>query len=320
MPCILLTHIDTLGGVAKLILNDNYESISTIPKGEANTHERVPQFLIVVPTMIDLAPALVAAVQAEVAKSKEFKAIVFAPTAAHVDFYGHILSTTHGLPSVSLLHARIAQSKRTKVTEEFRRATSGICIATDVIARGMDFPNVSHVFQCGLPMDRESYIHRLGRTARADASGSGILILAEPERRFVNLLKGIKLSEYPIPLNVSAADIQQQLTSYESPKKIYQAFLGYYKTFQKITAWNVEELVQQANRFVLEGLGAPEVPGLEKNIVGKMGLKAVRGLVIIPNAPGSGQQRRGGGGGGREGGGGGGGGRGMRGGGGGGRR
>jgi ATP-dependent RNA helicase MSS116 len=299
--------------VARLILNDNYESISTIPKGEANTHERVLQYLVTVPTMIDLAPALVAVVKSEFAKSKEFKAIVFAPTAAHVDFYGHILSTTPGLPSVSLLHARITQSRRTKVTEEFRQATSGICIATDVIARGMDFPNVTHVFQCGLPMDRESYIHRLGRTARADASGEGILILAEPEKRFINLLKGITLKPYPMPIDVSVADIWQQLTSYESPKKIYQAFLGYYKTFQKITAWNVEELVQQANRFVLEGLGAPEVPGLEKNVVGKMGLKAVRGLIVIPNAPGSGQQRRGGGGsGGREGGGGGRGGRGGR--------
>ncbi|QDS71384.1 hypothetical protein FKW77_002818 [Venturia effusa] len=292
---------DSLGPVAKLILNDNYENISTIPKGEANTHLHVPQYLIVVPTMIDLAPALVASIQAEIAKSKEFKIIVFAPTAAHVDFYGHVLSTTQGMPNVSLLHARITQSKRTKVTEEFRKAISGICIATDVIARGIDFPNVTHVFQCGLPMDREAYIHRLGRTARAEASGFGILILAEPEKRFINSLRGIELKPYPTPIDVGAGNIQQQLTSYDSPKKIYQAFLGYYKTFQKITSWNVEELVQQANRFVLDGLGAPEVPALEKNIVGKMGLKAVKGLVVIPNAPGSGG--RGGRGGGREGGG-----------------
>ncbi|TID13992.1 hypothetical protein E2P81_ATG07059 [Venturia nashicola] len=304
---------DSLGSVAKLILNDNYENVSTIPKGEANTHLHVPQYLIAVPTMIDLAPALVAAVQAEIVKSKHFKAIVFAPTAAHVDFYGHVLSNTHGMPSISLLHARISQPKRTKVTEEFRKATSGICIATDVIARGIDFPNVTHVLQCGLPMDRESYIHRLGRTARAEASGFGILILAEPEKRFTNLLKGIELKPYPTPIEVSVGNIQQQLTSYESPKKIYQAFLGYYKTFQKITSWTVEELVQQANRFVLEGLGAPEVPGLEKNIVGKMGLKAVKGLVVIPNAPGSGGGggRRGGSGGGGRGGGGGGRGRGQ---------
>jgi len=86
----------------------------------------------------------------------------------------------------------------------------------------------------------------------------------------------------------------------EKKGKIYQGWLGYYKAMTKYTGWNSAELVAQANTFAIEGLGCPEVPGLEKSTVGKMGLKGVRGLVIVANRPRTGGQ----GGGGRRGGGG----------------
>ena len=79
-----------------------------------------------------------------------FKAIIFAPTAALVDFYGTILESIPNLPHVSVLHSRVTQNKRTKVTNEFREAKSGILVATDVVARGMDFPLVTNVFQVSL--------------------------------------------------------------------------------------------------------------------------------------------------------------------------
>lgn len=286
--------------VAHLILNKDFKFISTVAPGENNTHERVPQFLIKTPSMVELAPALVAAVRSEKANASAFKAIVFAPTAAQADFYSHVLAGVQGLPPTSTLHSRMAQGKRTKITENFRQATSAICVATDVIARGMDFPNVSHVFQVGLPSDRASYIHRLGRTARAAAEGRGILVLAEQETAFLHQLKGVKVQEYQ-PLTYSIADIRSQLSTLENKEKVYQAWLGYYKTFMKTMRWTPEELVRQANTFAIEGLLCPEVPALERKTIGKMGLKGVPGLVAAPNAPGSSDPRRRGGGGGRRG-------------------
>lgn len=109
----------------------------------------------------------------KVATPALFKAIIFAPTAALVDFYGQILEKIPGLPPVSVLHSRVSQSKRTNVTNAFREANNGILVATDVVARGMDFPRVTNVLQVGIPADKESYIHRLGRTARAGAEGRG---------------------------------------------------------------------------------------------------------------------------------------------------
>ncbi len=290
---------DQVQKVAHLFLKNDYEFISTIPKGEAGTHERVDQYLVLASSMSNLAPAAVSVIEAELASSQTFKAIVFAPTAAQVDFYGHILGSVGNLPKVSVLHSRMTQSKRTRTTDDFRKANDGICVATDVIARGMDFPGVTHVFQVGLPADKETYIHRLGRTARAGAEGRGILVLSDLEKGFLHQLKGIKVQEYPSPLTYSIEDIEPALAGLENKGKVYQAWLGYYKTYMKQLRLSTADLVGEANRFALEGLDCPEVPALEKSTIGKMGLKGVAGLRVAPNAAGSNDPHRRGGGEGR---------------------
>ncbi|EXJ83951.1 hypothetical protein A1O3_04618 [Capronia epimyces CBS 606.96] len=290
---------DQVKNVAHLFLNQGYEHISTIPKGEANTHEHVDQYLVTTPSMNEQAPALAAVTESELTSTNLFKAIVFAPTAAHAEFYAHILAAVGTMPKVSVLHSRMSQAKRTRTTEEFRQANMAICVATDVIARGIDFPNVTHVFQVGLPSDKESYIHRLGRTARADAGGRGVLILSEVEKVFLYQLKGIKIQEYPSALRFSTEDVEPALAHFQDKTKVYQAWLGYYKTHMKSLKWSAVELVREANRFALEGLDCPEVPALEKSTIGKMGLKGVPGLVTVPNTAGSNNPHRRGGGEGR---------------------
>jgi ATP-dependent RNA helicase MSS116 len=261
--------------------------ISTIPKGEINTHERVPQHLIVVPTFSDVAAAMVGSIRSEMelVTPTLFKCIIFAPTAALVDFYGHILEQMPGLPMVSVLHSRVSQSKRTNTTNAFREATSGILVATDVIARGMDFPRVTNVFQVGIPADKESYIHRLGRTARAGAEGRGTFIIAEPETFFSKwTLKEITFE--PTPADLSAKQQVRGIAErMENHAKTYQAWLGYYKNHSKGLGYDNVGLVQAGNDFARDGLGAPEVPGIQKSTVGKMGLKGIKGLNIIPDAP-----------------------------------
>ncbi|KIV88774.1 hypothetical protein PV10_08419 [Exophiala mesophila] len=283
------TMDDQIANVTKLFLREGYKYISTIPEGEANTHERVNQYLVTTPSIIEHAPALVSLVRSELATSDDFKAIVFAPTAAQADFFGHVLASTRGLPPVSILHSRLSQSKRTNITAAFRTSKNAICVATDVIARGMDFPGVSHVFQVGLPPDRESYIHRLGRTARAGAEGCGLLILSQEETVFLNQLKKVRVQKYEKPLDYKVQDISQALATLEqeTKEKVYRACLGYLKMSARLLRWSSERVVQEANKFALQGLDCPEVPPLEKRLIGKMGLKGVPGLVVVPNAPGS---------------------------------
>jgi len=302
------TIADHVQKVAHLALSKDYKFISTIPQGEINTHERVPQHLVVVPTFSDMAAGLVGTIRQELASngSATFKAIIFAPTAGIVDFYHDILSalaSRYGLPPVCALHARLTQSKRTKTTDQFRTAPNGILVATDVIARGMDFPGITNVFQAGIPSDKESYIHRLGRTARAGAEGRGHFIITQHEAYFPKYtLKEITFHEQPTDLSASG-DVQSVAEQLETQAKTYQGWLGFYKSYMKPLGWDAATLVREANRYALDGLGAPEVPTLQKSTVGKMGLKGVKGLVVGPDAPKAG---RGGGGGGRGGGGGGG--------------
>ncbi|TAQ86071.1 hypothetical protein B7494_g5617 [Chlorociboria aeruginascens] len=273
--------------VAHLVLSKNYKFISTIPEGEISTHERVAQQLIVVPSFSDVAAAMVGSIRSEMAMEGQdtFKAIVFAPTAALADFYGHILGSIPGLPTISILHSRVSQNKRTNATNAFRQAESGILVATDVVARGMDFPLVTNVFQVGVPADKESYIHRLGRTARAGAEGKGTFIITKDEQFFSTwTLKEIDFQ--PTEVDMSAeSEVKEVATRMDNHAKIYQAWLGYYKNHLKGLKWNNVRLVQEANTFATEGLGAPEVPAIAKGIVRKMGLKEVKELNVVPDPP-----------------------------------
>ncbi|EFX06579.1 ATP-dependent RNA helicase mitochondrial precursor [Grosmannia clavigera kw1407] len=330
--------------VADLVLAAGYKSISTIPAGEAPTHARVMQLLIQAPSFAALAPALIGAIRQEKTRlasslpanaASVFKAIVFAPTAALADFYGLLLANLSDMPPSWTLHARHAQSKRTNITSAFRGAASGILVATDVVARGMDFPAVTTVFQVGIPMDKESYIHRLGRTARgaaataaadlatdiAAAQSRGVFIISADEAFFPRrVLQEIQFVEQPADLSCERqlAPIIDAMDE-AMVAKTYQAWLGYYKSHMKPLRWDKDQLVASANSFARDGLHATNTPAIQKSTVGKMGLRGTPGLVVVPDAPrthhggqGGGGGRGGGGGGGRSRGGGGGGGGGGR--------
>ena len=84
----------------------------------------------------------------------------------------------HGLPS-AILSGDVPQHKRQSLLGRFQRSEVAILVATDVAARGLHIPDVSHVFNYDLPQDAEDYVHRIGRTARFGASGDAISFACE---------------------------------------------------------------------------------------------------------------------------------------------
>ena len=74
-------------------------------------------------------------------------------------------------------HGNKAQNARVRALDAFRNGKVRILVATDIAARGIDVPNISHVINYELPNEPESYVHRIGRTARAGAEGCGSVIL-----------------------------------------------------------------------------------------------------------------------------------------------
>jgi ATP-dependent RNA helicase RhlB len=81
--------------------------------------------------------------------------------------------------SAAVLSGDVPQSKRQRLLGDFQRGDLAILVATDVAARGLHIPAVSHVFNYDLPQDGEDYVHRIGRTARAGASGDAISFACE---------------------------------------------------------------------------------------------------------------------------------------------
>ena len=77
------------------------------------------------------------------------------------------------------LHGDLSQSQRDHVMQKFRQRNLEILVATDVAARGLDVDNISHIINYNLPDDNEVYIHRSGRTARANKKGESIIIATD---------------------------------------------------------------------------------------------------------------------------------------------
>jgi superfamily II DNA/RNA helicase len=90
----------------------------------------------------------------------------------------------HGFDAVAL-HGDMDQPARMAALEQFRRGERPLLVASDVAARGLDIPDVSHVFNFDVPHHPDDYVHRIGRTARAGRSGTAITIVAPQDRKAV---------------------------------------------------------------------------------------------------------------------------------------
>jgi superfamily II DNA/RNA helicase len=109
------------------------------------------------------------------------QAIVFASTQIECDALANDLQQS-GFSSVAL-HGALSQGMRNRRLNALREGYVQIMVATDVAARGIDVPSISHVFNFGLPMKSEDYVHRIGRTGRAGRSGLAVTFAEYRDRR-----------------------------------------------------------------------------------------------------------------------------------------
>jgi ATP-dependent RNA helicase RhlE len=107
--------------------------------------------------------------------------------------------------SAAAIHGNKSQNARERALKSFREQKVRILVATDIAARGIDIPHVGHVFNYDVPRDPSSYVHRIGRTARAGREGIAIAFCDSEE---VSLLKSVeKLIKYTIPLDPELSKI-----------------------------------------------------------------------------------------------------------------
>ncbi|RBP48886.1 ATP-dependent RNA helicase RhlB [Arenicella xantha] len=105
----------------------------------------------------------------------------------------------------ALLSGDVPQKKREKLLNNFKEGECNILIATDVAARGLHIPDVNFVVNFDLPTDAEDYVHRIGRTARAGASGTAISLICETYA--MNIVDIEEYIEHAIPVERDIADL-----------------------------------------------------------------------------------------------------------------
>ena len=143
-------------------------------------------------------------------KEKFNKVIIFLNTKKMSDILHENIVELFG-DEVGVIHSNKSQNYRLNAISKFDNGEHRLLIATDILARGIDLNTVSHVINFHIPEEAESYVHRIGRTGRAEAEGRTISYITEKEKPFMKAIEG--LMEYAVPeINVPATvEISEEL-------------------------------------------------------------------------------------------------------------
>ena len=141
------------------------------------------------------------------------RAIVFTRTKRGADRVAmHLENAGVGAEAI---HGNKSQNQRQRALDGFRKGHTRVLVATDIAARGIDIDGVTHVFNYELPDTPEAYVHRIGRTARAGASGQAISLCDNAERSLLRAIEKITRQSLPI-IDRRSEDARQNETLGES--------------------------------------------------------------------------------------------------------
>ena len=177
-----------IGGLASAMLKDPAH-VAVTPV--ATTAERVDQHVIMLET--SKKRAILFDLLMGPAKGRT---LVFTRTKHGADRVVRYLEES-GLPAVAI-HGNKSQGQREKALADFRSGRCRVLIATDIAARGIDVDGVTHVINYDLPNVPESYVHRIGRTARAGATGVAISLCDGEERAFLRSIEKLIRAKVPV--------------------------------------------------------------------------------------------------------------------------
>jgi ATP-dependent RNA helicase MSS116, mitochondrial len=287
--------------------SSNYQLIDCIQEADPTTHtnENTIQSHMILPadrfwtgSMEYILELLEGGTQKQ-NKQRHTKIIVFFPMTRLVQVFYKFFTERLGHGKVWELHGKMHQRDRTVVARRFRNTPSGVLFTSDVSARGVDYPDVTHVVQVGAAPSRETYIHRLGRCGRAGKPGEGMLILPEMEQGFLQELDGLNRDahdndstvkhflkntnrELENELGLLRQDMRQGQDDSEMKRTLhlaYHAMISYYFQTCRDTQQSPEQVVATVNQLVLD-FGLSELPPIDFERAKKMEIDGLAGLNI----------------------------------------
>ncbi|KAK8051125.1 ATP-dependent RNA helicase DBP4 [Apiospora rasikravindrae] len=255
------TQSKRVSDLARLSLKDP-EYISVHEAAASATPVGLTQHYLVVPL-----PEKLNTLWGFIRSNVKTKTIVFASSGKQVRFIYE--SFRHMQPGIPLLHLHGKQKQlaRMEINRRFLRAEHSCLITTDVCARGVDFPSVDWVVQIDAPEDVDTYIHRVGRTARNEKSGKAVLFLDPSEEE--GMMERFESKRIPI-VKISVkegkktdvtAKIQDQVFHSTELKYLAQkAFISYTRSISLQKDKNIFDLRALDLEGFSKSLGLPQMP------------------------------------------------------------
>ncbi|KAE8348995.1 P-loop containing nucleoside triphosphate hydrolase protein [Aspergillus coremiiformis] len=225
------TQTKKVSDLARLSLRDP-EYVAVHETASSATPSTLQQHYVVTPL-----PQKLDVLWSFIRSNLKTKTIVFLSSGKQVRFvYESFRHLQPGIPLMHL-HGRQKQGGRLDITAKFSQAKQAVLFSTDIAARGLDFPAVDWVIQLDCPEDADTYIHRVGRTARYERDGRAVLFLDPSEE--TGMLKRLEQKKVPIErINIKAnkqQSIKDQLQNmcFKDPELKYlgqKAFISYVKS------------------------------------------------------------------------------------------
>ncbi|KAE8367159.1 P-loop containing nucleoside triphosphate hydrolase protein [Aspergillus caelatus] len=309
-------------------MKPDFKIIQTVKEDEVPTHFAVPQKIVTLDGFQNSLPAILELAknyQAHMANDRNarpFKAIVYFNSTMQVNLAHQVFKkllnnpddrrSGHPLNRIYImeLHSRLTQNRRTLTSDFFRNSRSGILFSSDVTARGLDFPDVTHVIQVGAPRSRDTYIHRIGRTGRANKEGEGWLLLHPGENNWIQK----KLGDLPIEkdhtLATAVTNMRQEVGDEVSPSAAEsvaqvkaamqqvpedireQAFKSQLGTLLSVFP-RPRDMILAMNELAVHGYYLPEPPAISSGMAQNLGVADVREANVSGRRFGSPRSQRG---------------------------
>ena len=168
--------------------------------------------------------------------------------------------------AVDALHGDLSQSARERVVQRLRARRLNVVIATDVAARGLDVDHITHVINLDLPLDTETYVHRIGRTGRGGRVGNAITFATPKEkqriRQFARMLDApLNQGEIPTDADIAVrqqAALKQRLV--QAHERVDEQTLAWVTELVEEGALDLQALAAAAVRMCAESDGTPLTP------------------------------------------------------------